>query len=95
MINGKVVIVTGSSSGICRETAIAFAQKGAKVVIAARRTLEGEEVVKQIVDAGREAIFARTEVTQVKEMKALVNPALEHYSQIDCAFNNANLHGCG
>lgn len=88
-MDGKVVIVTGGSSGIGRATAIAFAREGAKVVIAARRVNEGEETVKQIVDAGGEAIFVQTDVTQAKEVQALVDSTLEQYGRLDAAFNNA------
>lgn len=88
-MNGKVVIVTGGSSGIGRATAIAFAREGAKVVIAARRVNEGEETVKQIVDAGGEAIFVQTDVTQAREVQALVDRTLEQYGRLDAAFNNA------
>lgn len=88
-MTGKVVIVTGGSSGIGRATAIALAREGAKVVIAARRAHEGEAVVRQIVEAGGEAIFVQTDVTQAKEVQALVDYTLEHYGYLDCAFNNA------
>jgi NAD(P)-dependent dehydrogenase (short-subunit alcohol dehydrogenase family) len=85
----KVVIVTGGSSGIGRATAIAFAREGAKVVIAARRVTEGEETVKQIVESGGEALFVQTDVTQAKEVQALVDRTLEQYGRLDAAFNNA------
>jgi NAD(P)-dependent dehydrogenase (short-subunit alcohol dehydrogenase family) len=88
-MNGKVVIVTGGSSGIGRATAIAFAREGAKVVIAARRVSEGEETVKRIVDACGEAIFVQTDVTQANEVQALVDRTLEKYGRLDAAFNNA------
>jgi len=88
-MDGKVVIVTGGSSGIGRATAIAFAREGAKVVIAARRVTEGEETVKRIVEAGGEAIFVQTDVTQAKEVQALVDRTLERYGRLDAAFNNA------
>lgn len=88
-MNGKVVIVTGGSSGIGRATAIAFAREGAKVVIAARRVNEGEETVKQIVDDGGEAIFVQTNVTQANEVQVLVDRTLEKYGRLDAAFNNA------
>ena len=88
-MDGKVVIVTGGSSGIGRATAIAFAREGAKVVIAARRVNEGEATVKQIVEAGGESIFVQTDVTQAKEVQALVDRTLEQYGRLDAAFNNA------
>lgn len=88
-MDGKVVIVTGGSSGIGRATAIAFAREGAKVVIAARRVNEGEETVKQIMEAGGEAIFEQTDVTQANEVQALVDRTLEQYGRLDAAFNNA------
>jgi NAD(P)-dependent dehydrogenase (short-subunit alcohol dehydrogenase family) len=88
-MDGKVVIVTGGSSGIGRATAIAFAREGAKVVIAARRVNEGEETVKQIMDAGGEASFVQTDVTQANEVQALVDRTLEQYGRLDAAFNNA------
>jgi NAD(P)-dependent dehydrogenase (short-subunit alcohol dehydrogenase family) len=88
-MDGKVVIVTGGSSGIGRATAIAFAREGANVVIAARRVNEGEEAVRQIVEAGGKAIFVQTDVTQAKEVQALVDRTLEQYGRLDAAFNNA------
>lgn len=88
-MHGKVVIVTGGSSGIGRAAAITFAREGAKVVIAARRASEGEETIKQIVQAQGEAIFVQTDVTQAAEVQALVDRTLEQYGHLDCAFNNA------
>lgn len=88
-MNGKVALVTGGNSGIGRATAIAFAKEGANVVIAARRLPEGEETVRQIVEAGGAATFVQTDVTQALEVQALVDRTLERYGRLDCAFNNA------
>lgn len=60
---GKVALVTGGSSGIGRASAIAFARKGAKVVVASRRTEEGEETVKLVKEAGSDGFFVKTDVT--------------------------------
>lgn len=59
----KVAIVTGSSSGIGRTTAIALAKEGVKVVIAARRDNEGEETLRLVKESGDEGIFVKTDVS--------------------------------
>lgn len=92
---GKVALVTGASSGIGRATALAFAQAGAKVVVASRRTTEGEEVVRQIQQAGSEAIFVKTDVSKAAEVEALVDKTVNIYGRLDCAFNNAGIPSAG
>jgi NAD(P)-dependent dehydrogenase (short-subunit alcohol dehydrogenase family) len=91
--SGKVVIVTGGTSGIGRAAAIAYAQQGAKVVIAGRRVIEGEETVKIIKDAGKEAFFIQTDVTQESDVKAMVDKTVSVFGRLDIAFNNAGVHG--
>jgi NAD(P)-dependent dehydrogenase (short-subunit alcohol dehydrogenase family) len=95
MINfaGKVALVTGGTSGIGRATAIAYAQHQAKVVVAGRRVEEGEETVRLIKEAGGEALFVRTDVTQEAEVKAMVDQAIHVFGRLDIAFNNAGTHG--
>ncbi|MEO0843790.1 MAG: glucose 1-dehydrogenase [Cyanobacteria bacterium J06643_5] len=88
-LKGKVAIVTGGSSGIGRATAVAFAQAGAKVAVAARRTQEGEETVRLVKDAGSEGIFIQTDVTKAADVEALVNKTLETFGQLNCVCNNA------
>ncbi len=61
---GKVAIVTGGTSGIGRAAAIAYAREGAKVVVAGRRTAEGEETVRLVQAQGGEALFVPTDVAQ-------------------------------
>jgi len=87
----KVAVITGGSSGIGRATAIAFAEKGAKVVIGDRR--KGEETVKLVQEAGSEAIFVQTDVTEAAEVENLISQAVETYGRIDYAFNNAGTEG--
>jgi NAD(P)-dependent dehydrogenase (short-subunit alcohol dehydrogenase family) len=85
----KVVIVTGASSGIGKTTAERFAQRGASVVVAARRSEEGESVAKEIRKTGGEARFIRTDVSSEEDVQALVEQTVEAYGRLDCAFNNA------
>lgn len=89
----KVAVVTGGSSGIGRSTAIAFAELGAKVVIASRTEKESEETVKLVQEAGSEAVFVQTDVTKAAEVENLISQAVETYGRIDYAFNNAGTLG--
>ncbi len=90
---GKVVLVTGASSGIGRATALAFARAGAQVVVADRAVAGGEETASMIQDAGGDAIFVRTNVTQAAEVEALIAQVMETYGRLDCAHNNAGIAG--
>jgi NAD(P)-dependent dehydrogenase (short-subunit alcohol dehydrogenase family) len=90
---GKVALVTGGSYGIGRAAAIAFAQRGAKVVIADIDIKNGEETIRRIKEVGGEAIFVRTDVSQAKEVEALINKTVETYGRLDYAFNNVGIHG--
>ena len=76
-MKNKVVLITGASSGIGKAASLAFAREGAKVSVAARRIPEGEETVKQIKEAGGEAIFVQTDVSKAQEVQALVDKTVE------------------
>jgi len=89
---GKVVIVTGGSYGIGRAAAIGFAQRGAKVAIADLDVARGEETLRQIKEAGGDAIFVKTDVSSEADVKALVEKTVQSYGKLDCAFNNAGIH---
>jgi NAD(P)-dependent dehydrogenase (short-subunit alcohol dehydrogenase family) len=92
--NGKVVLVTGGTSGIGRETANQFASAGAKVVVAGRRQEEGEAVAAEIVSAGGEAHFVQTDVTKEDQVERLVAETVDRFGRLDIAFNNAGVeHG--
>lgn len=89
----RVALVTGASSGIGRATAIAFAKAGAKVVLAARRIQESEEVVEMIKQAGGDAIFCQTDVSKADEVKRLIERTVDTYGRLDWACNNAAIEG--
>ena len=90
---GKVVLITGGSSGIGRAAAVAFARRGARVVAAGRRFREGEETAELAREAGGEAIFVQTDVMQASEVESLIAKAVSTYGRVDCAFNNAGITG--
>jgi NADP-dependent 3-hydroxy acid dehydrogenase YdfG len=88
-IKGKVVIVTGASSGFGAAAARLFAKEGCKVVLAARRIERLEELAKEIRRAGGEALPIAMDVSQPGQIEAMVKTALEAYGQIDILYNNA------
>ena len=87
----KVALITGATSGIGRATAVAFAQAGAKVAIAGRREEEGAQVVREIEEAGGEALFVRTDVSREADVQALVAETVKRFGRLDFAFNNAGI----
>ena len=93
LFESKVALVTGGNAGIGRATAIAFANEGASVVVAARRVAEGEETVSLIRDAGGEAQFAKTDVTDKGDIEAMVATCVSEYGGLDYAVNNAGVEG--
>ena len=93
--DGKVAIVTGGNSGIGLAAGIKFAQVGAKVVIAARRIDEGEEAAEGIRKSGGDAIFVRTDVSDVAQVESMIDKTIETYGRLDYAFSNAGTGGGG
>jgi NAD(P)-dependent dehydrogenase (short-subunit alcohol dehydrogenase family) len=86
---GKVVLITGGSSGIGRAASHAFARQGANVVLVARGRERGDEVAEEIRREGGEARFIRADVSRADEVTALVQETVRAYGRLDVAFNNA------
>ncbi len=91
ILENKVALVTGGTSGIGRATALALSAAGAKVVFSGRRDPEGEETAVMIRDAGAECLFVRSDVSSEADVKALVQETIATYGKLDCAFNNAGI----
>lgn len=90
---GKVALVTGAGSGIGRASAQKFAELGAKVIVADIVAEGGNETVRLIREAGGEATFIKTDVSQAREVEALISGTVETYGRLDCAHNNAGIEG--
>lgn len=90
-ISGKVVAITGASSGIGRATAKLLAERGAHVVLGARREDALAAVVKDITAAGGKAAYKVTDVRQRTDLEALVAFAVERGGKLDVLVNNAGI----
>lgn len=89
MLHDKVVLVTGGTSGIGRAAAEAFAQSGARVVIAGRRAELGRQVEAELRKSGAEARFIQTDVSLASDVDRLIASTLTEFGRLDAAFNNA------
>lgn len=90
-ITGKVIVITGASSGMGEATARDLAARGAKVALGARRAERLEGITRDITDAGGEAVAAATDVTKLDDVRKLVDTARETWGRVDVIFNNAGL----
>jgi NADP-dependent 3-hydroxy acid dehydrogenase YdfG len=90
-ITDKVVVITGASSGIGESTAKLLAERGAKVVLGARRSKRIDAVVQEISASGGKAIGFATDVTKRAEVEALIQGAVDGFGRVDVLLNNAGI----
>jgi NADP-dependent 3-hydroxy acid dehydrogenase YdfG len=90
-IKGKVIAITGASSGIGEAIAILLAAKGAKVVLGARRADRLDALVKRIEAAGGEAVYRVTDIKQRDDLVRLVDLACGTFGRLDVMVNNAGI----
>ena len=90
-IKGKVVAITGASSGMGKAIAIALAKTGAKVVLGARRTEPLQQIVEEIKSTGGEAACVQIDVKNKADLVHFVNTAVELYGKLDVIVNNAGV----
>src|SRR5882672_6730433 len=90
-IEGKVVVITGASSGIGEATARLLAEAGAKVVLGARKSDRLKTLAASIKSSGGEATYAPTDVKRREDVSHLVRLAIEQYGKLDVLVNNAGI----
>ena len=90
-IQDKVILITGASSGIGEACARLLAEKGARLLLGARRTERLEQLVSEIREAGGNADYRRLDVTSQADTQAFVDAALAQYGRVDVLINNAGI----
>ena len=89
----QVVLITGALTGIGRAAAIAFARKGAKVVVSGRRDEAGQALAKELQALGTEAEFVNADVRKEDDLRNLVDKTVARFGRLDVAVNNAATEG--
>ncbi len=91
-LQNKVALITGSSRGIGKATALLFAKEGAKVIVNYNKAeKEANEVVKEISKLGSEAIAIKCDVSKEEEVKKMVSEGVKKFGKIDILVNNAGI----
>ena len=93
LLKGKVAVITGSTAGIGKTGAIAFAREGARVVVSGRSRQRGEEVVGMIREQGNEASFVPADMLVVADIGRLIKKAVSTYGRLDIFWHNAGIVG--
>jgi len=92
-MSNPVVLITGALTGIGRAAAVAFAKKGAKVVVAGRRDEAGKALVQELRSFGSEAEFIKRRRPQGDDVRAMVDQTVARFGRLDVAVNNAGTEG--
>lgn len=93
ILEGKIALVTGGSTGIGRATSIVLAREGATVIVADVQDEEGAHTVGMIADAGGRAEYHHVDVGDYPRVEALIAGIADRHGSLDCAFNNAGIEG--
>jgi NADP-dependent 3-hydroxy acid dehydrogenase YdfG len=94
-ITGKVVAITGASSGIGEATARVLGERGATVVLGARRVAQLDEIAAELRDRGGQAIVCATDVTRRDDLERLVGTAVAEFGRLDVLVSNAGISKIG
>lgn len=92
-MDDKVALITGGAAGIGRATALLFARRGARVVLADVDASAGEAVARELTEDGADCVFVRGDVTSEEDAERFVEEAERSFGRLDCAFNNAGVEG--
>ncbi|MEZ0094466.1 SDR family NAD(P)-dependent oxidoreductase [Streptacidiphilus sp. EB129] len=92
-MNQPVVLITGALTGIGRAAAVAFAQKGANVVVTGRRDEAGKALAEELRALGTEAEFINADVRNEDDVRAMVDQTVARFGRLDVAVNNAGTEG--
>lgn len=95
MLDGKVALVTGGTSGIGRESVLLFAREGAKVAFTGRRPDAGRKVAEEVTKLGGEALFIEADATHFEGAADVVRQVVDRFGRLDAAFNNAGTANVG
>jgi L-rhamnose 1-dehydrogenase len=90
-LKDKVAIVTGATRGIGRAVAVRFGQEGARVAVVGRDEAKGRETVHLVQEAGSQAVFVPTDVSDRAQVQAMVDAVVQHWGRIDILVNNAGI----
>src|ERR1700745_2275526 len=93
VMHTQVVLITGALTGIGRAAAVAFAEKGAKVVVAGRRDEAGNALAQELRSLASEAELINADVRKEDDVRALVDRTVSRFGRLDVAVNNAGTEG--